>query len=161
MSVNIEFSNEQYLNLLAIFYLGIFVCDTVEFDEEIDDDSFIEANEFLDYEELEQYLLSFSKDAQLGDEYVQYDEVLGKYFQTNLFEEETGVLQAIEDYDDAIFWEELVFKLSRRDFILQYGEKNVQAMSLEEKIEKEQPFYERYSEEFFKHGIRNLQILKG
>ncbi|MCC6275300.1 MAG: hypothetical protein IT569_05555 [Leptospiraceae bacterium] len=155
MSVNIELSDEQYRKLIEIVYLGRFLCDMVKIDEEEGE------NEFLDYEELEQYLLSFSEDANLGEDYVQFDEVSGEYIPTGLFEEESGLTQIIEDYDDAIFWEELTYKLSRRDFTIQYGEKNVQEMSLEEKIEKEQPFFERYSEEFFKHGIRNLQILKG
>jgi hypothetical protein len=68
------------------------------------------------------------------------------------------VEQYIDEYNSDVFWDELIHRLARRDLIREYGEENVINMSLEQLIEKEQQFIEKYDEEFAKNGIEYLEI---
>lgn len=109
------------------------------------------------YEDLEQYVLSFFKDFGM-EKYILFDEELNKFFPTKAFEEDTDIEQYIDEYNNDIFWEELIDRLARRDFIQVYGEENVNKMTWEDRLEKEQPFIDKYEEKFEKNGIENLEI---
>jgi len=50
--------------------------------------------------------------------------------------------------------------LAERDFIKEYGENTIKKMNWRERLEKEQPFIEKYGEEFEESGLMNLEILK-
>jgi hypothetical protein len=144
--MKINFTKKQYEDLMKLVYLGAWMINSHRTDN-------IEES----YEELEQYILSFSEE--FGTEkYVEFDEELNRFFTTREFEEDTEIEQYKEEYDDNTFWDELIYRLARRDLIKTYGEAAVFTMTTDELLDKEQPFIDRYEMEFERHGIDNLEI---
>lgn len=144
--MKINFTKKQYEDLVKLVYLGTWMVNAHRTDDRVEK-----------YEELEQYILSFYKDFGM-ENFILFDEELKRFFPTKEFEEETDVEQYIDEYNNDIFWEELIDRLARRDFIRAYGEENLLKMTWEERFEKEQPFIDKYDEEFEKNGIENLDI---
>jgi hypothetical protein len=144
--MKINFTKKQYEDLMKLVYLGAWMINSHRTDN-------IEER----YEELEQYILSFSEE--FGTEkYVEFDEDLRRFFTTREFEEDTEIEQYKEEYDDNTFWDELIYRLARRDLIKTYGEAAVFTMTTDELLDKEQPFIDRYEMEFERYGIDNLEI---
>ena len=150
--MEIELTKEQYENLIKLVYLGNWMINAIRSGNEGDE-------RIKKYDEIEQHIFSFAKDAGLK-KYIEFDKKFNRFFPTREFEENTDVEQYREEYDDYIFWEELIDRLARRDFIREYGEDTIKKMSIKERIEKEYPFEEKYGEEFGKNGLQNLEILK-
>lgn len=146
--MKINFTKKQYEDLVKLVYLGTWMVNAHRTDDRVEK-----------YEELEQYILSFYKDFGM-ENFILFDEELKRFFPTKEFEEETDVEQYKDEYNNDIFWEELIDRLARRDFIRAYGEENLLKMTWEERFEKEQPFIDKYDEEFEKNGIENLDIKK-
>ena len=145
--MKIDLTKSQYETLLKVVYLGNWVAASVT--EEA-------AKEFEDFE---QYVLSLARDFEL-QEYVGFDEEENAWYPTEEFEEKTGVVDTIGDYNMHTVWEEMVLSLARRDLVAEYGEEKVQAMSEEEMMEKEYPLVVKYEEEFRENGFENLTIPK-
>lgn len=146
--MKINLTKKQYETLLKLLYLGEWVVNAHRTDDRVED-----------FEEFEQYILSFYKDFDM-QRYVAYDERLKMFFPTREFEDETGVEEYIDEYNDNTFWDELIYRLANRDLIDRYGEDAVKYMDWEERICKEEVFIEEYEEEFEKHGVKNLVIGK-
>ena len=144
--MKINFTKRQYEDLMKLVYLGAWMINSHRTDN-IEDR----------YEELEQYILSFSEEFG-AEKYVEFDEELNRFFTTREFEEETEIEQYKEEYDDNTFWDELIYRLARRDLIKTYGEAAVFTMTTDELLDKEQPFIDRYELEFERYGIDNLEI---
>jgi hypothetical protein len=143
--MKVSLTKKQYKALLKLVMLGDWMTNTVPSDSNGED------------EEIVQYLLSLAKD--FGYEnYVELDEELKKYFQTEDFENDTEILEIIGDYHEYALWEGLVLEFSQRDLIAKYGEKAVETMSDEERVEKELPLIKKYEEEFREYGLDNLAI---
>ena len=67
---------------------------------------------------------------------VEYDPEMKKYFPTREYDETNVVMDAIVDYDNESFWEELMERLATRDLILKEGKEKVMAMDDEERLVK-------------------------
>lgn len=145
--MEITFTKGQYDKLIKLVYLGNWMINSIRSDDLVEQ-----------YEDMEQYIF-FVKDAGL-EKYIEYSPEHHKYFPTREFEEETDVEKYREEYNDESFWQELVYRLARRDFIRKYGAKAVEKMDWEGRMEKEHPFIEKYADEFEKNGIENLEIRK-
>ena len=143
--MKVSLTKKQYKALLKLVMLGDWVANTTPDNSKGEDD------------EVVQLFLSLAKD--FGYEnYVEFDEELKKYFHTEEFENDTNVIDIISDYHEYALWEGLVFEFSQRDLIAKYGEKAVEAMSDEERIEKELPLINKYEEEFREYGLDNLVL---
>jgi hypothetical protein len=92
------------------------------------------------------------------EHFVEYDPELNKYFPSREYEETSSVMDAIVDYDNECFWEELTERLATRDLILQEGRDKVTAMDFEERLIKTEAFREKYSREFEQQGLSRLII---
>ena len=115
-----------------------------------------------EYDEIEEYVLSFAK--QFGfDEYVDDDEVIHgrKFFPTRQFEDMTHVEGMIDEYNNENFWDELIDRLGERDFHRRYSEKEIKAMSREERWEKLDACTNAWADEVEANGLENLWVLKG
>lgn len=146
--MKINFTKKQYESLIKLIYLGEWVVNAHRVDDRV-----------RELEELEQYVLSFYKDFGM-ERYITFDEDLKKFFTTTDFEDISKVNDYIDDYNDNTFWDELIFRLARRDLIERYGEEAVMNMDWEERMSKEEVFIEEYEDEFEKNGIKNLVIGK-
>lgn len=143
--MKIEFTEKQYKALLKIVYLGSWMASSTKEEPE------------MEYENIEQYVLSFAKDFKM-ENFVGYDKKLKSYYPTEEFEDNSDVVEQIEAYNEYTVWEALVLALSRRDLIKKYGAKKAEQMSDEELLEKEYPLIQKYEEEFREHGFDNLVV---
>lgn len=148
MKINI--SKKQYWHLLRALYIADWIAnansiDDSEKDKEIDD--------------LREYLYSFAKE--MGyDEYVKYDNEYKKYFETNKLDDEPSIRQLIDTYDEHTFWEEMIDRLGDRDFFRKYTKDEILEMSREEYFDKRMECADYWEEEFEKHGVERLGVLK-
>ena len=145
--MNINITKEQYKSLLKLVMLGDWMENTIQADSKNDDSDVV------------QHLLSAAKDFGY-DNFVEIDEDTKRYFHTEEFENATNILDTISDYHEYALWEGLVFEFSQRDLIAKYGEEAVEAMSDEDRIEKELPIIQKYEEEFREYGLENLTLKK-
>lgn len=144
--MKIEFTKEQFETLLKTIYLGNWLANAYDDDEE--------GNEFS---ELQSYICGFANDFGL-EELVEYDQESESLYPSSAFQEDDQLNELIERYDDNAFLDRLIYNLAGRDMLSKYGEKKIQAMTDEEFFKEEGSFVQTYQQEFAKNGIKNLTV---
>lgn len=144
--MKLELTKEQYLSLLKALSIASWVSMSIT---EIEDD--LE----LDFEPLEQYVMSKHKDFSVEEE-VFFDKDTNSYYPTQDFED--SILPIIDIFEDTTFWEELTHRLARRDMQDKYGEASVDAMDPLERLNLEEEYLIKYSEEFSQFGVHRLRV---
>ena len=138
--MKINFTKKQYDTLLELVHLGNGI---TSFNDDTANDSV----------EIVQYLLSFAKD--FDDEGVLYDP------QDQMFdltvEREQEIQRSIDEYEDMVFWDKLVYYMARRDFKTEMVE---QPLEEEAAFQRLIEIEEKYHEYFEKHGVQYLKIEK-
>lgn len=109
------------------------------------------------YRMLTQKFLSIAGEFGL-DHLVEIDRERNEYRPTERFEHETGAWGLLDEYDDLVFWEELIVRLAERDISLMPGKGDIEGMSGEEYDRLAQPLEEKYAGEFFEHGLERLKL---
>ena len=142
--MQITFTDKQYETLIKLAYLGEWMVNSIRSEDTMDE-----------FDEMLSYLLSFAKEAG-GERHVRYDEEMKAHLPSEQFEDE--VQPFVTQYNNETFWDELVHRLAERDMVRQYGAEAVGRMDFEERMDKEQPFLEKYYSAFEKKGIDALQI---
>ncbi len=150
--MEIKFTRKQYKNLIKLVYLGNWIINAIRSGTK-------DNPQIKKYNEIEQYVFSFAKEARL-EKYIEYDKEFKKFFPTSGLEEDPDIEKYRQDYEDEIFWEDLADKLGARDFIKEYGEKAIRKMTQKDKFLREQEFIIKYEEEFNKNRIQNLELLE-
>jgi len=89
--MKINLTKKQYVLLIKILYLGTWMANAHRTDDKIEE-----------FEEFEQYILSFSKNFGMEDS-VEYDEGLKMFFLTEEFINNSGVQELIDEYDNDTF----------------------------------------------------------
>jgi len=145
--IEIKLTDEQYENLIKLVYLGTWMINGIRTPDDL-----VEK-----YEDLAHYIYSHAK-REIRDKYFEFDEESKRLIPTREFEEDPELDEIIDDYNEEVFWNELIFRLAGRDLLKKYGEDAIRNMSLEERAEKEYPLLQMYEEEFIKNGIKNLEI---
>jgi hypothetical protein len=146
--MNIEISKKEYRTLLDVLHIADWVLHAHKTEEGLETEEF---------RLLEQKFLSLAEDMGFGH-FVEYDPDMKKYFPTGEYEETSSVMEAIVDYDNESFWEELTERLATRDLIQQEGKDKVVALEFEERMIKMETFQGRYEEEFERQGLNRLVI---
>ncbi len=144
--MKIDFTDKQFVCLLKILYLGTWMADT--FNPE-------PSGEFDD---LEQHILSSAEGFGLKDQ-IPYDENLKAYSWNVEFEKSSSVAQTISQYDEDVFWYELIHRMGERDFLRAYGADAIGKMSIEERFRHQEEYIKGYEEEFGANGIENLAVV--
>jgi hypothetical protein len=142
--INIRMNLNQYRDLLRLVYLGDWMANAIK-----------ESPPYL-FEEVEQHILSYAKEAGM-DGLVVFDHESKKYYQTADFDQE--MQEIIEDYEDYIFWEELASRLAERDLVDEIGEEAIEKMDVLEIVKAKEPFLVKYYQEFEKNGLENIYIV--
>jgi hypothetical protein len=101
-------------------------------------------------------LLSFSKSMQ-ADDIIEYAKDMNQYYQTYDHEEMLHD-KYIEPYDDEVFWDELIDRLSEQDFVKEFGIERIREMSKDEIMILRMRIEEKYGFEFEKHGLENVIV---
>lgn len=146
--MKIDFNKKEYMALLDILEIAEWVINAHKIDTQ---------NKETVYSKLEQKIYSYAKEMGF-EELIEYDDNLKSYFPTRMFEENSPAHQFIDEYDNEIFWEELIERLVERDLIDQLGVERFRIMSPVERIKKEAPLRSKYGTEFEKNGIENLRV---
>jgi hypothetical protein len=146
--MKIDITKKEYRTLLDVFHLADWVLHAYKTEE---------GPETEEYRALEQKILSLAAD--MGFEpLVEFDAETGKYFPTREYEDTSSVMDAIVDYDNECFWDELIDRLAYRDLILQEGKDKVLGMDFEERFVKTEALREKYSDEFYRNGLSRVVI---
>jgi hypothetical protein len=140
--MKIELTEEQYRRLVELVFLGSWFANSIETGEGINED----------FEEMEQVILSYSKQLNMED-LITYDEEFEEYFPTTEFED--IVDPYIKKYDNEVFWEGLLNRLAKRDLLREIGPVN--RMS-DDHLKRLFEIEEKYDIEFEKNGLKNLEV---
>lgn len=81
----------------------------------------------------------------------------GEYFPDEEWEENAQARDFIEEYEDATFWDELVYRLSDRDIDRKLNGKAPK--SFEEHVAMFTKVQQKYEEEFEKNNLENLEVV--
>jgi hypothetical protein len=146
--MNIEINKEEYRLLLDVFHIADWVLHAYKTEE---------GPETEEYRDLEQKFLALAEEMGFGH-FVAYDREMNRYFPTREYEETTMVMDAIVDYDNESFWEELTERLALRDLIQQEGKDRVAAMDFNERLIRTESLRERYEKEFKRRGLDRLVL---
>ncbi|MBS3819991.1 hypothetical protein KGY73_10895 [bacterium] len=147
MSVTIDFTEEQFKALLKLVYLGNYMINGIR----------TQPNRLKEFDNLVERIYSVAQKAGCSD-YIEYDKEDKTYQPAAQLEEEAD--DFIDDYDDNVFWEELILRLSQRDLRQEYGTEAVENMELRERLQKQTELEKVYLKEFEDNGIENITIQK-
>jgi deoxyadenosine/deoxycytidine kinase len=150
-NMKINFTKKEYQTLLEMVYVTDWVLHA-HIEKETD-----KTNETKIYQELEQKILAAAPDFGM-ENLVACNEKSGANFLSKEFTNNHEILKHIDKFENATFWEELIERLARRNFIKTYGEEAILQMSISERFEKEMIFHQKYHKEFGDNGLNNLQI---
>ncbi len=147
--MKIEFSKEEYLKLLDMVNIADWVIHSFTTGE---------GEGTREYRELQAKIFSFAQEYGLDDLVELFE---GSYEPTRKFEDESPAFDFIEEYEEEVFWDELIDRLTQRDMEVKHGED-----WLDEIFENEELFREyqdkllEYEEEFEKYGLDRLKLLE-
>jgi len=149
-NIKINLTKEQYWNLIRATYMADWMANAIcEADMERD----------AGIKEIRDYIFSFAKEAGYED-YVEYDEELGKYYATFDMDDESSTRALIERYDEHSTWAELSNWLGERDFHKKYTQEEIKKMTNDDRFMKLMDCQIKWEEEFGGHGIERLKIVK-
>jgi hypothetical protein len=87
-----------------------------------------------------------------------YDENLHDFFITD--EKEQEYHRYIDSYNDEVFWDILEEELATKDFLEKHGKKALAEMDSKKQYALLGKEMEKYNQEFTKHGLKNLRVVK-
>lgn len=99
-------------------------------------------------------ILSYAKEMGMGDCYVKDGD---EYYETREYEEKSEKMAFIQEYEEQVFWEELISKLVDRDYHKKYGGEEA---DFSMRIERYTKMEHMYADEVNEHGIKNLNFNK-
>jgi len=143
MAAKIELTNEQYIALIKLVYLGHWMATSIyeDHDEELDS--------------LENYLYSFYKNFDM-DEWIEFSAKMGSFFPTPEFDESMG--EFVDNYDDFVFWKQLAERMARRDLENELGVEKVEAFDYTELMAHMEPIIDKYTAEFMDNGVDRIYL---
>ena len=149
--MKINFTKKEYLLLLDVLYMADWVLNAHREADEKEDTR--------EYEKLEQKILSYAKKMGM-EKYVDFDPEYNMYFHSRFFEETRRAQEFIDEFENDCFWEELINRLTKRDFLKSFSEKEIKEMDPYTRFERLLELSEKYSDEFEKNGLKNILVKK-
>ncbi|MCB4790553.1 MAG: hypothetical protein LHV68_01580 [Elusimicrobia bacterium] len=137
------FAKEELERLLLMVAVGNWVINGVK------------EKSLIEFEEIEQKFYQYALDQGL-EKYFNKDDLSIGIFPNKALEK--LMMEYIDEYNNHIFWQELEDSLVDRDMIKKYGVESINKMELEERLEKEEEFHEKYNNEFSDNGLNNIEI---
>ena len=94
------------------------------------------------------------------EEKIKYDKDLNAYFPTNFFEMDSPHRNYISEYDENIFWGDLIDRLATRDSIDEIGEEAFYDSDRSKQFSAMCKHEEKWANEFSEHHLKNISIKK-
>ncbi len=148
--MNISLTRAEYRTLLEVLQIADWVLHAHKMDDDPDTRK---------YRAIEQKVFSLAEEAGFGD-LIEYAPEAEQFFPTRKFDEESPVMEFIEEYNGDMFWDELAERLAHRDVIEACSEKELEEMPREEHFIKVDNLCEAYLDEFCERGVDRLRIKK-
>jgi hypothetical protein len=145
--MQIKFTKPEMEKLLELLNIAEWVLTS----EDVDEDERKEP-----YLKLLQRLYHVAYEGGMTKEIV-YDKAANDYYFNEDWEEEVQARDFIEEYEDASFWDELVFRLADRDIDRKMNGKPPK--NFEEHVAMFTKIQSKYEEEFEKNNLENLEIV--
>jgi hypothetical protein len=145
--MEISFSEKQAKQIFKALAVARWVAD-VGHDYDIEGEEFEEY--YNDVRELVDYVESLPKDPEsekLADNHSDEHHILMESIADLMFE-----------YEESVFSDKLVFKLTERDCIKKYGEAYFE-MEPMKRLDKRMEFVKKYEDEIFEHGVEHVGIV--
>lgn len=142
--MKLELTKEEFERLLQVVYAGNWLINGLR-EDPLDD--------FLN---VEQKVFELSREMNGGTELVKWDKKYQQYLPSAKLE--SMMEELIDDYDENLFWNELIQRMAARDILAEKGEDAVEAMDETEENELLHKYSEPYSNAFETHGIRDLKL---
>lgn len=108
-----------------------------------------------DFIEIEEFVLSHAKDFGLEDLVVQEED---NVMPSEKLDGDEKIDELIEDYDEDVFWEELIERMTIKDIFSSVSEEDLEKMSEDELGELHEAIREKYEEEFNENGLMNVEL---
>ena len=157
--MKLQLTPKEYRRILQMLYIADHVLNGRRDDEPV--------GLRLKCEEALQGFLGYAESFGCADLVDQPDEAVFNF--TEAMPEEPGVSEAINDYDEDTFWQELVTRLAERDYERNNGRPAVPdpegaPETTEQREDREaelKALEEGYWKEFEAVGVKNLEVIKG
>ena len=146
--MKINFTKKEYQTLLETVYLADWVLHA-HLEKKTE--------ETREYRDLEQKILGRANEFGM-ENYVEHNVKTNENFLNKEFTTANKIVRHIEEFENATFWEELLERLARRDFVREYGEEAILNMPIGERFEKEMFIQQKYDKEFEKNGLEHLKV---
>ncbi|MFP4159658.1 MAG: hypothetical protein ACLFQ9_06375 [Desulfobacterales bacterium] len=142
-----QFTREEYKGLLDLAMIANWVLHVFETEEN---------PETLEYDKVIQKIYAGAKEQGLGD-LVAYDEEINGYFPTPDYEEESEVMDLLEDFEDNLFWFGLAQRMALKTLVDQEGIETYDELFDEKNAAKLKALEARFAEEFYENGLNNIR----
>lgn len=144
--MTIDLTDDEFAALLEMAYLGEWMTNShlTSSDDKNDE-----------YEAVLGKLLGYARDVGLDELVADDGEVLHP---SSAFEESDAMRSIIEDYDNDTFWQEIVDRLATRDLLQRFGERRLDGMTPEERLNLLDEAAERYAREMEEFGVDRLIV---
>lgn len=144
--MNFELTPQEYESLLKLAYLGHWMTNGIMTEEERE----------KKYDELMKKLYAHAESNACGS-FVEYDKKEKVFLPTKTLDEDVAKIR--EEYDNEIFWDELIEKLALRDLLSMQEGKHWYGGDTQEIASIRSGIIKKYIDEFEQNSVNNL-ILK-
>lgn len=145
--MEIKCTKEEFKTLLDLVYAGNLVINGMK----------EKAQQSMPHYKMEQKFFEMAKD--YGYEaLVAYDEDYEEYIPSHTYEKDE-MNDAIDAYEDRVFWEELVVRMARRHALNELGDEQPDMTSAELRA-RQMALEEYYEDQFIESGLYHLKWIK-
>lgn len=149
--MKINFTNKEYATLIEMLDIASWVISAYKN---------VDGPREKPYDDLRKKLYALASDFGCDDK-ITYSKEDDDYFETRYFEMESPHREFIEEYDNEVFWSQLIDRLATRDAINEVGEDAFSNGSIENRFAILGKHEEIWSAEFEKNSLDNLAIKSG
>lgn len=142
-----QFSREEYQRLMDLAMIASWVLHVFETEEN---------PEAQDYDQVIQKIYAGAREKGLGD-LVAYDEQAGAYLPTPDYEDESEIMDLLEDFEDNLFWFGLAQRMALKTLVDQKGIETYDELFDEENAAKLRALEARFADEFYENGLNNIR----
>jgi len=146
--MKINLTKKEYRLLVETLYLAEWIMHSHEIQSTHKEHVALKKKIFSHYKEMgAEDIINHEKESDEYYELAKFDEKMHQKF--------------ITDYNDKIFWDELLERLAERDVIMEVGLEKYHSMDLIDKGITTDKVKARYAAEFEEHGLKNIIIKSG
>jgi hypothetical protein len=148
--MKINFTKKEYRTLIEMLLVADWVISAHE-------DEKAEAKE--PYRALRKKLLAHHREMGMAEAF-SYSPEHDEYFETKAYEARAPHMQIIDAYDDAVFWERLVYRLAQRDLEAEETLRPEGPYEGEERVRRLFEIAAGYEDEFAENGLDNIRFVR-